>query len=150
MSFNFILNKFFKNKLIKGFPSCPNCPPRNNDCDNPCGCDCGGGGGCASCGDGGGGAGGCAGCGEGGEGGGGYGVAGEVLNLEDQVEGFFNVGQVGYDPGPDPRITREIIQNCFDENGIKQPPKKCKDCAGMIRPGAGKIGTFGFQCIIRY
>ena len=53
MNFNFIINKFFETKLVKGFPDCPDCPPEpcTEDCcdgngsgDGPCPCCTGTGG----------------------------------------------------------------------------------------------------------
>jgi hypothetical protein len=54
MNFDFIIDKFFETKLVKGYPECPDCPPEpcTGDCcegngppPGPCPCCDGGGGG---------------------------------------------------------------------------------------------------------
>jgi hypothetical protein len=72
MIFNFIIDKFFETKLVKGYPECPDCPDPDPDCEDPCGCDCNGGGPCS---------GGC-----GGGGGGGGGPFGRVMSIEEEVD----------------------------------------------------------------
>ena len=79
MNFDFIINKFFETKLIKGYPPCPDCPDPDPDCPNPCGCDEDGPCDCCSGGDGGGGGGGAPG--------------GKVEDLEAEVATFLAVGQ---------------------------------------------------------
>jgi hypothetical protein len=100
MIFDFIINKFFKTKLIKGIPECPDCPDEDDDCDNPCGCDCNSGGPCG---------GDC--------GGSGGAPAGRVMTIEEEVGEFLAVGQEG--GGTDPALWCPT-----------PPPPKCEECSG--------------------
>ena len=120
MNFDFIINKFFETKLVKGYPECPDCPPPDPDCPNPCGCDDGG---PCPC---------CAGAGGGGPGGGGGGgpgpaPGGKVEDLEAEVATFLAVGQT----------PAELCK--------KEPPA-CPDCtwSAGATDGAGWGGSF--QC----
>ena len=112
MNFDFIINKFFETKLVKGIPDCPDCPNPEPDCPNPCGCDqpdppcdcCSGGGG--------------------GGGGGGGAPGGKVEDLEAEVSTFLAVGQT----------PAELCK--------KEPPKcpNCK-VSGGVTNGAGVGGA---------
>ena len=98
MIFNFIIDKFFETKLVKGIPECPDCPPTKPDCEDPCGCDCNGGGPCG---------GGC---------GGGGGPLGRVMSIEEEVGEFLAVGQLA-------PMGNDGITYC-----PTPAPPKCKDC----------------------
>jgi hypothetical protein len=103
MNFNFIIDKFFKTKLVKGYPPCPDCPHEDDDCQNPCGCDCNSDGPCG---------GGCS-------GGGGGGPLGRVMSIEEEVGEFLAVGGDGEDPAlwcptPEPDKCKE----CSGSGGI--------------------------------
>lgn len=114
MIFDFIINKFFKTKLVKGYPTCPDCPDPDPDCEDPCGCDCDSGGPCAG------------GCG----GGGGAGPLGRVMSMEEEVGEFLSVG------GNLEPMGNDGITYC----PVPAPPK-CKDCSvsvgGHNGPGTG-------------
>ena len=115
MIFDFIIDRFFKTKSIKGVPPCPDCPDPDPDCEDPCGCDCNDGGPCG---------GGC-------DGGGGGAPAGRVMSIEEEVGEFLAVGQnSGTGDGPkDPNLW------CPSPK-----PKKCKDCnvSGGLVPTDGE------------
>jgi hypothetical protein len=127
MIFDFIIDKFFETKLVKGYPACPDCPPSDPDCTNPCGCDCNGGGPCGGC------DGGASGPGGGFGGGGNFGAApgGRVMSIEEEVGEFLAVGQLL------PMENDGMTTYC-----PTPPPKKCKECSGSggIYNGPGKGG----------
>jgi hypothetical protein len=100
MNFDFIIDKFFKTKLVKGYPECPDCPDEDDDCEDPCGCDCQDGGPCGG------------GCG----GGGGGGPLGRVMSIEEEVGEFLAVGQLA-------PMENDGITYC-----PTPAPPKCKDC----------------------
>lgn len=133
MNFDFIIDRFFKTKLIKGIPECPDCPPDPCNpwtpcCDStspdpgPCGCS-----GCSSDGGGNGPNGNCAGCGEGGGGGGP--VAGEVDTQE--VENFLMAvggGPAGFDGGG-----QNMDMSEWGLDGGGDCP--CEGCSATLTPG---------------
>jgi len=105
-----LLFKSFNSKIVKGFPTCEDCPPPEPDCTNPCGCDNGGGGGC------------------GGGGPDGFRGPGGEISMEDDVAEFLAVGQQAPEGG-------ELVV-C----PVPQPdPPKCQECSGSggVNNGAG-------------
>ena len=125
MIFNFIIDKFFETKLVKGYPECPDCPDPDPDCEDPCGCDCNGGGPCS---------GGC-----GGGGGGGGGPFGRVMSIEEEVDEFLAVGQNSGTGGgsKDPALYCPTPE-----------PEKCKECTVSGSP-YNEPGI-GIKCQIRF
>ena len=116
MIFDFIIDRFFKTKLIKGVPPCPDCPDPDPDCEDPCGCDCNDGGPCS---------GGC-------DGGGGGPPLGRVMSIEEEVGEFLAVGQNSGTGGG----TKDPALYCPTPK-----PDKCKECTGSggvtNEPGVG-------------
>lgn len=105
MIFDFIIDRFFKTKLIKGVPPCPDCPDEDDDCDDPCGCDCNDSGPCGNC-----------------DGGGGGGPPlGKVMSIEEEVGEFLAVGQ-NNGPGGGKKDPALWCPN--------PEPDKCKECTG--------------------
>jgi hypothetical protein len=126
MNFDFIIDKFFKTKLVKGIPNCPDCPPDPCNpwtpcCDDtapdpgPCGCS-----GCSS--DGGG-------NGPNGNPPGGFGAPGGEVDTQEVENFLMAVGQLagGSNGG------QNMDMSEWDSEGGGDCP--CQNCSATLTPG---------------